>query len=76
MGGYDISFSVGNDYPLKGEIRFDCPTSTPPAAVPALRQKPPVKIGSLPRLGAWLIHLLLAIGAAVLVHLAIYFYGR
>ncbi len=46
----------------------------PVATVPT--NKPRVKIGSLPRIPSWLLHLTLAIAAAGIVHLVIYFYGR
>lgn len=43
-------------------------------AKPVQPKKAPVKIGSLPTVPAFVWHLLLAILAAVLVHLAIHFY--
>lgn len=42
----------------------------------AATNKSSVKIGSLPRIPPWLLHLALAIAAAGVVHLVIHFYGR
>ena len=50
------------------------PAAAPPKVVAV--KKEAVKIGSLPKVPAWLMHVSLAIAAAGIVHLIVYYYAR
>lgn len=70
FGGYDISASTSEASPQKKGFSVGKPQRAI-AAVP--ERKPAVRVGSLPNIPAWLLHLVLAIAAAGLVHLVIHF---